>query len=70
MVTLTSVQKSFKSYMNLGIPPAMSVEPSVDEKEKSGCLQLFWIYLLLNLFWRLEDAEHMKKYVGESGLYG
>lgn len=58
--------------MNLGIPPAMSVEPgpSVDEKEKAGCLQLFWICLLLNLFWRLEDAEHKKKYVGESGLYG
>lgn len=36
------------------------LDPSVDEMEKYNYLQLFWIYLLLNLFWRLEDAEHKK----------
>lgn len=36
------------------------LDPAVDEMEKYDYLQLSWIYLLLNLFWMLEDAEHTK----------
>lgn len=37
------------------------LDPSVDEMEKYAYLKGSWICLLLNLFWRLEDAEHKNK---------